>query len=283
MKRRSEQSHPTDRSDRTDRTDQVSQDVARDLRLLEEVAAHPYPLVFATVSGAHLYGFPSPDSDFDLRGIHLLPLSEVLGLEPAEETITLSHVRGGAEVDLVTHDARKFFKLLLRSNGYVLEQLYSPLVVATTPEHAELKEIARGCITRRCLRHYAGFAWGQWELFTKEAPRRVKTLLYVYRVLLTGIRLLCTGDLNANLLECNADRRQEDPLPYIDELVARKREGEEKASLGEADFAFHQGEFQRLLADLEATAATSPLPEDATCRDALNDLLLRLRGVDAAD
>jgi uncharacterized protein len=36
-------------------------------KLLRQVESHPYPLVFATVSGAHLYGFPSPDSDFDLR------------------------------------------------------------------------------------------------------------------------------------------------------------------------------------------------------------------------
>ncbi|MFF5225368.1 DNA polymerase beta superfamily protein [Dactylosporangium sp. NPDC000521] len=30
------------------------------------------PLLFATVSGAHLYGFASVDSDLDLRGAHLL-------------------------------------------------------------------------------------------------------------------------------------------------------------------------------------------------------------------
>jgi predicted nucleotidyltransferase len=253
----------------------IDLEIAQDPRLREEVAEHPYPLLFATVSGAHLYGFPSPDSDYDLRGAHVLPLREVLGLQPSEETITLSHLRGGAEVDLVTHDVRKFFKLLLRDNGYVLEQLYSPLVVATTPEHAELEEIARGCISRRCLRHYVGFAWGQWGLFTKEQPRRVKTLLYVYRVLLTGIRLLRTGDLNANLLECNL----EIGLPYIEELVAQKREGTEKAGLKDADFAFHEKEFQRLLAELEAAATDSPLPEEISCREALNDLLLRLRGV----
>ena len=40
---------------------------------VRQVEAHPYPLVFATISGAHLYGFPSPDSDYDLRGVHLLP------------------------------------------------------------------------------------------------------------------------------------------------------------------------------------------------------------------
>jgi predicted nucleotidyltransferase len=38
--------------------------------LKAEAAAHPYPLLFATISGAHLYGFPSADSDFDLRGVH---------------------------------------------------------------------------------------------------------------------------------------------------------------------------------------------------------------------
>jgi hypothetical protein len=39
---------------------------------------------------------------------------------------------------------KKFFSLLLKKNGYVLGQLYSPLVVHTTPEHTELKEIAKG-------------------------------------------------------------------------------------------------------------------------------------------
>ena len=108
----------------------------RDPRLLAEVADHPYPLLFATVSGAHLYGFPSPDSDFDLRGAHVAPVELLTGLDRVEETVKLSHVRDGAEVDLVTHEARKFFRLILRNNGYVLEQLYSPLVVVTTPAHA---------------------------------------------------------------------------------------------------------------------------------------------------
>jgi predicted nucleotidyltransferase len=128
-------------------------DVMNDELLLAEVREHPYPLLFATVSGAHLYGFASADSDWDLRGAHVLPLSAVAGLDDGAATVKLAHMRSGAEVDLVTHDARKFFALLLRDNGYVLEQLYSPLVVHTTPEHQELKAIARGCITRGCVRH----------------------------------------------------------------------------------------------------------------------------------
>ena len=39
--------------------------------------------------------------------------------------------RDGVEMDLVTHDLRKFVRLMLKRNGYVLEQLLSPLVVHT--------------------------------------------------------------------------------------------------------------------------------------------------------
>src|SRR5436190_19042999 len=104
-------------------------------RLLRQVEQHPYPLLFATISGAHLYGFPSPDSDYDLRGVHLLPLREVVGLDAGPDTIEVSRQEDGLDLDLVTHDAKKFFGLLLKKNGYVLEQLYSPLTVHTTAEH----------------------------------------------------------------------------------------------------------------------------------------------------
>src|SRR5262245_6313986 len=98
-------------------------------------------------------------------------------------------------MDIVSHDVRKFFGLLLKKNGYVLEQLFSPLIVHTTPEHAELKNIARGgasggVVTKHHSHHYFGSAETQWKLFEKEQPRRVKPLLYVYRVLLTGIHMM---------------------------------------------------------------------------------------------
>jgi predicted nucleotidyltransferase len=67
--------------------------------LRAEVAGHPYPLLFATVSGAHLYGFPSPDSDYDLRGAHVLPAEDSLGLLPKRETIEVEGMRGCVELD----------------------------------------------------------------------------------------------------------------------------------------------------------------------------------------
>src|SRR3954464_10760612 len=223
-------------------------DITLDPRLRAVVVRQRYPLIFAAISGAHLYGFPSPDSDFDLRGCHVLPVKEVVGLDVGPETIESSKDEEGLELDLVTHDARKFFGLLLRKNGYVLEQLYSPLVVHTTPEHQELKAIARGCITRHHSHHYFGFAETQWRLFEKERPRRVKPLLYVYRVLLTGIHLMRTGEVEANLVHLNEEAR----LSHVADLIARKLSGPEQSALDDADLDFHRREYERLRAGLEA-------------------------------
>ncbi|WP_184303952.1 nucleotidyltransferase domain-containing protein [Aporhodopirellula rubra] len=241
--------------------------------MMTHVRTHPFPLVFATISGAHLYGFPSPDSDFDLRGTHLLPLEMVVGLEDGRQTQEKEGIYDGLEIDLVTHDVKKFFTLMLRRNGYVLEQVFSPLVVFTTPEHDELKAIATDCITRHHAHHYLGFAVTQWKLFSKESPPKVKPLLYVYRVLLTGIHLMKTGVVEANLVKLNEDAK----LPYLDELIAMKLEGPEKGTLESADLAFHESEYARLTGELESAYAASPLPEMPSSRDALNDLLVRLR------
>lgn len=246
---------------------------AREESLRREVAALPYPALFVTVSGAHLYGFASRDSDYDLRGAHVLPIRNVIGLFGKRETIETSHTRDSLELDIVTHDAAKFFGLLLKKNGYVLEQLYSPLVLHTTPEHEELKRIARSLITRRHSHHYFGFAATEWKIFLKEDPPRVKPLLYVFRVLLTGIHLMRTGEVEANLSTLNETFK----LPYIAEIIARKREGAEKETLPDGDVDFYSREYERLQSELEEAFAASRLPDAPGGKDALNDLLVRVR------
>ena len=246
-----------------------------DPRLQRIVDAQPYPLLFATISGAHLYGFPSPDSDVDLRGVHVLPLDKVLGLDVHDETIQDARVIEGLEMDIVSHDARKFFRLLLKKNGYVLEQVLSPLIVLTTPEHDELRGLAKACVTKHHAHHYFGFAETEWKVFLKGAPRRVKPLLYVYRVLLTGIHLMRTGEVEANLVKLNESFR----LPCIPDLVARKLSGPEQSQLTDADLAFHEAQYQTLRAMLETAYQESKLPElpSEETRRGLNDLLIRVR------
>jgi uncharacterized protein len=250
------------------------------LPLCRQLASeHPYPLLFATISGAHLYGFASADSDYDLRGCHVLPAAEVLGLHAPHETIEKGGIREGVEIDLVTHDAAKFFRMLLKKNGYVLEQLLSPLIVNTTPEHQELVALAPRCLTKFHAYHYLGFAETQWGLFAKESPPRVKPLLYVYRVLLTGIHLMRAGVVEANLVKLNEEYR----LPQVGELIAAKTGGREKGTLDAADLAFHRAEYERLVARLEEEHQNTQLPEQNSALDALSELLVRLRGVKSTD
>lgn len=242
--------------------------------VLGEIASEqPYRLLFATISGAHLYGFPSPDSDYDLRGVHVLPIEACVGLWEKDLTLQVSEVRSGCEMDLVTHDAKKFFTLLLRPNGYGLEQLLSPFVISTSPEHDELRSLARGCITRHHAHHYMGFAQSQWRLFAKESPPRVKPLLYVYRVLLTGIHMMQTGETEANLVILNDKFK----LPFVPELIERKVTGKETSILECAEVEFHQRHYELLLGQLEGAFQASSLPEKPTTGPALDDLLIRLR------
>ena len=245
----------------------------KDKRLEKIASEHPFPLVFATISGAHLYGFPSPDSDFDLRGVHVLPLRDVVGLEVGRETMQVEEIRESLELDLVTHDAKKFFGLMLKKNGYVLEQLFSPLIIQTSPEHEELKEIGKRCVTKHHAHHYFGFAKTEWKLFEKETPPRVKPLLYIYRVLLTGINLMQTGEVEANLTVLNKKFR----LSYLPELIQRKIGGAEKGILPDTNIEFYQEEYERLVLELEKEYERSNLPETSNAKVDLNDLLIRLR------
>jgi hypothetical protein len=77
-----------------------------------------------------------------------VPLDAIVGLDVRDDTVQDSRVIEGLEMDIVSHDVRKFLGLLLKKNGYVLEQLFSPLIVHTTPEHAELPERRRFMVSR---------------------------------------------------------------------------------------------------------------------------------------
>ncbi len=101
-------------------------DLAAMRQLIEGLDYRP---LFVTVSGAHLYGFPSTDSDVDLRGCHQLPLRDVVGLDVPNQTLEQKIDHDGTEVELVSHEVGKYLRLLVRNNGYILEQVFSPIVV----------------------------------------------------------------------------------------------------------------------------------------------------------
>ena len=226
--------------------------------------------LFVTVSGAHLYGFPSPDSDVDLRGCHQLPLRAIVGLKEPNQTYKKDGYHDEIEIDIVSHDIGKYFGLLVKNNGYVLEQIFSPLVVRGQEFLDELRPIAVRCVTKHHYHHYRGFYASQRRLIDKQQQKRAKAILYAYRVLMTGIHLMRTGLIEANLLNLN----QEFGFSYLDELVASKVT--EKVAPEGLDWDFHAANLDRLEAQLDQEFERSTVTEHRDA-DAVNELLVRLR------
>ncbi|MFO7907719.1 MAG: nucleotidyltransferase domain-containing protein [Pirellulaceae bacterium] len=238
--------------------------------LRELVEGVDYNALFVTVSGAHLYGFPSSDSDVDLRGCHKLPLAAVVGLDAPRETIEPTFDLVGTEVELVSHDVGKYLRLLVRNNGYILEQVFSPIVVLGQAFLDELRPIARRCITRHHYHHYRGFYATQRKLIEKEEPKRLKPVLYAYRVLMTGIHLLRAGEVEANLLQLN----KHFGFDFLDELIAQKQTAEQATA--DVDWEFHAQRLAELEGQLDRSYHDSELPEERD-REAVNELLVRVR------
>ncbi|MFJ4370430.1 nucleotidyltransferase domain-containing protein [Streptomyces chartreusis] len=245
---------------------------ALDIDLAPVVAEQPDPVLFATVSGAHLYGFPSHDSDVDLRGVHLLPAADLVGLREPDETRSRMWLRDGVEMDLVTHDLRKFVRLMLRRNGYVLEQLLSPLVVHTTDAHRELTDLAPGVLTSHHAHHYRGFAGTQWRLFEKTGE--LKPLLYTFRALLTGVHLMRSGEVQAHLPTLLGEVEVDAPR-YLPELIEAKAAREHGAA--DVDHARVAADVERLHGVLDEAQAASALPDAPAAHDALHAFVVRIR------
>lgn len=237
------------------------------------VASQPPPgrLLLCAVTGSHFYGFPSPDSDLDLKGLHLAPTHSLLGLEAVAETHDRLQVFEGLECDLTTHEARMALSLLLRGNGNMLERLLSPIQLVTGPEVDALAALGRGSISKRFFKHYAGFFSGTQREHDRQGT--AKTMLYSLRVALTGLHLLRTGELVGDLAALG-------PLygwPEVAELIDAKRTGVEKGLLDAGLDAHFRGLWPTLEARLQAAREASPLPEDPRNATACHAWLVETR------
>jgi hypothetical protein len=120
----------------------------------------------------------------------------------------------------------KFIGLMLRRNGYVLEQVLSPLVVVTSPEHEELVALAPDCLTRWHAHHYrvpeAPACLG--ELIAAKTEAEHAPLQDVDRATLEED----VAGLRATLDQAEADSRLADrptAEPALDDLLVRTRLG----------------------------------------------------------
>jgi predicted nucleotidyltransferase len=93
-------------------------------------AEHGIRILYACESGSRAWGFPSPDSDYDVRFIYVQPLDWYLGLDEGPDTLNFPV---DAELDLAGWELRKTLRLLRGSNAALFEWLQSPIVYHEAP------------------------------------------------------------------------------------------------------------------------------------------------------
>lgn len=209
----------------------LSQEVRAEAgRRLDAIAdADRVRIVAAVESGSRAWGFPSPDSDYDVRFIYVRPLEDYLRLAPMRDVIERP-IDGLWDVN--GWDLRKGLQLLCRGNAVVAEWLRSPLVYRETGSTASAM---RGLIDRygdadAATRHYHGLLRGAWRRdFEGREQVRLKKYFYVIRAAaaLAWVRLYDAAPPMA-LPELLAD----DVLPVhlkaqVDELLELKTKASE--------------------------------------------------------
>lgn len=119
--------------------------------------------------------------------------------------------------------------------------------------------------------HYRGFLHTQRKLFEKEEVKRAKTLLYAYRVALTGVHLLETGEVQTHLPALN----ERFGLPFVPDLIARKARAE-FGTLTAVDVKFHTEQLDEWEQRLTAAYEVSTLPLEPPVEE-LDRFLVDLR------
>lgn len=253
-------------------TTNLTPDLALARRFLAAHGPHGTPMLCG-ITGAHQYGFPSADSDIDMKGIHLAPTRQLLGLDPPAQTHDRLELFEGVECDLTSHEAAKALGLLLAGNGNMLERILSPYQLFEGEAVTQLQDLARGAVCKRFAKHYRGFFEGMRREHRSRPEPGVKSLLYSYRVALTGIHLMREGVLQADI-------NRMAPIygfSSVIELVDYKRDHREKAVLPDALDRRHCARWDDLATMLDQAIEQTELPELAPNRDAMSDWLVARR------
>lgn len=211
-------------------------------------------VIYRCIVGSRAYGLDDEASDIDYRGIYLPPADLHWSLYGVPEQLE------NRETEETYWEMQKFLTLALKANPNILECLYTPLVVTTTPLAQELLEMRAAFLSHLVYQTYNGYVMSQFKRL--EASLRAtgairwKHAMHLIRLLLAGITVLREGFV---------------PVPvdgYRDQLLAIKRGGQPWEEVNAWRLALHR--------ELDAAYAATKLPERPNY-DRANAFLLKAR------
>ena len=113
-------------------------------------------ILFACESGSRAWGFPSKDSDYDVRFVFLHPYETYLSLKPERETIDILD----GDFDAGGWDLRKALSLMRGGNVPILEWIFSPIMYRQDAVIlSSVRDLARKAfLPHRAVYHYVAMS-----------------------------------------------------------------------------------------------------------------------------
>lgn len=233
----------------------------KSLEYIREQLGNP---LFLVVSGSHMFGFPSKNSDIDIRGVFITPTAELLGLDKTKETYRIEE----GKLDLSICELGHYLKHVAKSNGNYLEWVNSPYLIHTSEDFVDLKNIVNSSISKEIYDYHSHFAKDLWDSAVK--TKEVKEFLYAFRIYMAGINLLRDCEVRANINKLNKKFR----IPIIGELINYKK-SEEHIKYPKS-LAHIESELRKLSEILDQEHKNSRLPSMPD-KIRINNYLIKLR------
>jgi len=220
------------------------------------------------ISGSHLYGFTSGDSDVDIRGIFVRNTNKLLGLSRPKTTIRIEV--GNYDIEL--HELSFILNKALSGNFTILEHIFADQIYTTT-DFLKMKRLIP--LTKKGLRDsYRGMSMHNYKKFIRTGKKNeVKKYLYVLRGLMAGVYVLDVKKIEPNIDKLTKHFK----FPIVKTLIKLKRAGKEHDPIPkDLDTGKVEHLIQILLTRIDFAYMRSTLQEVATKdeRDSIEQFLV---------
>ncbi len=142
--------------------------------LYEQLTAHNFPgeLIYASLSGSHLYGTATPTSDVDVRGVFQANTEDII-LNRAKKTYSFDLMLDGERVDNEFTEFRKFIHDAMGGQTYALDILHSNIDSKIYLDHmlGRLLFINKGKLLSKNMSAIVHYCINQAKKYTEKGKR----------------------------------------------------------------------------------------------------------------
>jgi len=146
---------------------------------------HDVAILQAIESGSRAWGFPSPDSDYDVRFIYAHPRDWYLQLSEERDVIELPI---NDELDIAGWDIRKALNLANKGNAVIREWMISPIVYKQSESYAQLTDLVNKSFNPTSVyHHYRSMAKKAYFDIERSEQKKLKRFFYFARATLSAL------------------------------------------------------------------------------------------------